>query len=122
MLCWLALAGVAQAQAPAPKFDSRMKAEMALHENIWGNDEEFTTHTRGRVPPSPVDPLTGLSGPVRVEVSVMIEKVKIDTVLQVATIKWWLRQSWTVLPIRHLASPAQSAARPSCKLRLVERA
>ena len=87
---WLA---VAQAQ---PQYTSKMEAEMQLHTTIWGNDEEFVTHSRGRVPPSPVDTATGESGPVVVTVSVMIEKAKIDTVLQVATIKWWLRQTWKV--------------------------
>ena len=32
--------------------------------------------------------------PVQVAVSVMIEKIRIDTREQTATIKWWLRQSW----------------------------
>ena len=53
-------------------------------------------HTHGgRVPPYSVGS-DGKSGPVRVDVGVMIEKVRIDTVQQVATIKWWLRQSWKV--------------------------
>ena len=72
-----------------------MSAEMALVESIWGNEEEFVTHSRGRVPPYSVDS-DGKSGPVRVNVGVMIEKVRIDTVQQTAQIKWWLRQSWKV--------------------------
>ena len=70
-------------------------AETALVENIWGNSEEFLTHSRARVPPYVVvNDVTGESGPCRVDVSVLVEKIKIDTVNQVATIKWWLRQNW----------------------------
>ena len=55
-------------------------------------------HWHGRshihVPPTSVLP-NGKVGPVRVEVSLLIQKIKIDTRSQVATIRWWLRQTWT---------------------------
>ena len=95
------LVHAAQAQTPPPpqsdnpRYSDWVEAEMALAESIWGNEEEFVTHTRGRVPPYSLGS-DGKSGPVRVDVGVMIEKVRIDTVQQVATIKWWLRQSWKV--------------------------
>ena len=93
-LAHVSAAGAQTPAAPAAKFDSRIAAETALVEAIWGNSEEYVTHSRSRVPPYNFDAATGASGPVRVDTSVLIEKIKIDTVLQVATIKWWLRQAW----------------------------
>ena len=97
-LLWLmcAAGGLAHVCVHAQtKYDNRLLAETALIEGIWGNDEEFVTHSRGRVPPyATLDNTTGASGPVIVEASVLVEKIKIDTVEQIATIRWWLRQSW----------------------------
>ena len=85
----------AQPTAAQANYASMLDAETALVENIWGNSEEFLTHSRARVPPYVVvNDVTGESGPCRVDVSVLVEKIKIDTVNQVATIKWWLRQNW----------------------------
>lgn len=93
VVCW---AQPARAQANAQiNYANMLDAETALVENLWGNSEEYITHSRGRIPPyTVVNSNTGESGPCRVDVSVLVEKIKIDTVDQVATIKWWLRQSW----------------------------
>lgn len=96
-LCAAVCLAAVGAQTPNPsaaKFNSMIAAETALVEAVWGNSEEYITHSRSRVPPYHFDAATGASGPVRVDISVLVEKIKIDTVSQVATIKWWLRQSW----------------------------
>ena len=78
----------------AYKFRNRMEATQAVHCHLFGEDERFTTWAKTSVSPS----LTSADGstiPVLVEIQVSVEKVKIDTRAQVATVKWWLRQTWT---------------------------
>ena len=78
----------------AYKFRNRMEATQAVHCHLFGEDERFTTWAKTSVSSS----LTSADGstiPVLVEIQVSVEKVKIDTRAQVATVKWWLRQKWT---------------------------
>jgi len=79
-------------------YASRLEAMTAIQQHLFGDAELWATWTRTHVPPSIIKP-DGTAGPVRVETSVMIQKITIDTPTQVRPTDQGSGQ-WSLLRLR----------------------
>lgn len=74
-------------------FCTHQDAMTRLHQDIFGDDETYTTWAYARTPPTRSSP-GEKTEPVLVKVQLYLERLKIDSREQEVTLKWWLRTTW----------------------------